>query len=116
MAPASADILCIGIDSAAMLTRILILERAGHNVTQARDLRQVQSACETIGFHIAILGQSLNASEKKRIADVVLKHCTATKILELHSGIAPELPQADAHLQVTAIEPQGLIDAVNALL
>ena len=111
-----ADILCIGIDNSAMRTRLLILEGAGHNVTQARDLRQVQAACETVSFAVAILGQSLNPSEKKRITDVVLTHCKSAKILELHTGIAPELPQADDHLQVSAVDAQGLVNAVNALL
>ena len=116
MAGRGADILCIGIDSASMRTRLLILERAGHTVTQARDLRQVQAACETISFSVAILGQSLNANEKMRVSDVVLKSCKSAKILELHTGIAPDLPHANEHLQANAIEPQDLIDAVNALL
>lgn len=60
-----ADVLCIGIDDAAMRTRMLVLERSGHKVTQARDLRQIQAACETISFSVAVLGQSLNARRKK---------------------------------------------------
>lgn len=115
-AMARADILCIGMDDASMQTRRLVLERAGHQVIQARDLRQVKTACENISFGIAILGQSLNSSEKKRIADVVLASCKTAKILELHTGIAPELPEADAHLQVGAMEPKGLVEAVNTLL
>ena len=111
-----ADVLCIGIDSAAMQTRMLVLERSGHRVTQARDLRQVKTACETISFAVAVLGQSLNASEKRRITDVVLTSCKSAKILELHTGIKPDLPQADKHLQVSAAEPQSLVEAVNALL
>ena len=116
MAQRGANILCIGIDSAAMRTRLLILERAGHKVTQARDLRQVQSACETISFDVAILGQSLNANEKMRINDVLQKNCKSAKILELHTGLAPDLPHADEHLQATTMEPEDLIDAVKALL
>lgn len=99
MAGRGADILCIGIDSASMRTRLLILERAGHTVTQARDLRQVQAACETISFSVAILGQSLNANEKMRVSDVVLKSCKSANILELHTGIAPDLPHANEHLR-----------------
>jgi DNA-binding NtrC family response regulator len=116
MAQRGADILCIGLDSAAMRTRLLILERAGHKVTQARDLRQVESACEAISFDVAILGQSLNANEKMRVSDVLQKNCKSAKILELHIGVAPDLPHADEHLQATAMEPQDLIGAVNALL
>ena len=60
------EVLGVGFDDAAMRTRRLILERAGHVVTQARDLRQVQAACENTSFAVAVLGQSLNANEKKR--------------------------------------------------
>lgn len=116
MAQRAADILCIGIDNAAMQTRLLILERAGHNVIQARDLRRVKTACETISFDIAILGQSLSRNEKKRVIDVVLAHCKTARILELHTGIAPEFPGADAHLQASAIEPEVLVETVGTLL
>ena len=115
-APYMAEVLCVGMDDAAMQTRRLILERAGHVVSQARDLRRVKEACEVKSFSVVILGQSLNASEKRRITDVVLTSCKSAKILELHTGIRPDLPQADKHLQVSATEPQALVGAVNALL
>ena len=111
-----ADVLCIGRDDAAMQTRMLILERAGHSVSQARDLRQVKAACETFSFAVAVLGQSLNPNEKKRIVDVIMTSTKPTRILELHSGIAPELTEADEHLQVSATEPEALVKAVNTLL
>lgn len=111
-----ADVLCVGMDDAAMQTRRLILEKAGHVVSQAQDLRRVKEACEVNSFSIVILGQSLNASEKRRITDVILTHCKSAKILELHKGISPELPRADEHLQVSQMEPQALVDAVAALL
>jgi 4-hydroxy-3-methylbut-2-enyl diphosphate reductase IspH len=103
-------------DDAAMQTRRLILEKAGHTVSQARDLRRVKQACEANSFSVVILGQALNASEKRRIADVVLTHCKSAKILELHTSITPDVPEADEHLQVSAIEPENLVEAVNALL
>lgn len=110
------EILCIGIDNAAMQTRLLILERAGYKVLQARDLRRVKTACENISFAIAILGQSLNGSEKRRISDVVISCCKTAKILELHTGVTPDLPEADAHLHVVAMEPEVLVETVDTLL
>jgi hypothetical protein len=109
------DVLCIGIEDAAMQTRRLILEKAGYTVTLARDLRQVKTECENNSFSIAILGQLLNPSEKKRITDVVRRYCKTGKILELHTAITPDVPEADAHLQVSASEPAGLIEAVSTL-
>ena len=111
-----ANLLCVGIDDAAMMTRKLTLEKAGHTVTQTRDLLQVKAACEGADFSIAILCQSLNSNEKKRIRDVLLTNCKAARILELHKSITPELSDADWHLQIGAAEPQGLTEAVNTLL
>jgi len=111
-----ASVLCIGLDDAAMKTRKLILEKSGHEVTQARDLLQVKTLCEVHSFSVAVLGQSLNSSEKMRIADTVLKYCKTAKILELHIGVGQELPSADGHLQITASEPEGLLQAVNRLV
>ena len=115
MARAVTDVLCVGLDDAGMQTRRMILERAGHTLTQAQDLRQVQAACKSIKFSVVVLGQSLNANEKKRVSDIVLTHCKGAKLLELHTGIAPELPKADGHLQVNGGEPEGLVEAVNTL-
>jgi hypothetical protein len=70
-----ANILCIGLNNVLMKTRTLILEKAGHKVTQACDLRQVDVAGETNSLAVAILGQSLNSNEKMRIADVILTRC-----------------------------------------
>jgi hypothetical protein len=109
------DVLCVGLDDAAMRTRRMILERAGHTITQARDLRQVQAACEIFSFSVVILGQSLNANEKKRVSDVVQTLCKGAKILELHTDIAPQLLKADGYLRVNGGEPDGLLEAVNTL-
>ena len=51
-----------------------------------------------------------------RISHVALRSCKSAKILEFHTAVAPDLPLADTHLQVVAIDPQDLVDAVNALL
>lgn len=40
------DILCSVIEDAAMQTRRLILEKAGYTVTQARDLRKIETECQ----------------------------------------------------------------------
>ncbi|HKT23656.1 MAG TPA: hypothetical protein VJR04_03575 [Terriglobales bacterium] len=111
-----ANILCVGKDDALMQTRRVILERAGHVISQACDLRQVIAACESDSFQIAVLGQSLPAAEKLRITSTVLRYCRGIKVLELHIGIAPDVSTADAHVRVTASEPEALGDAVSALL
>ena len=73
------------------------------------------AACEN-PIRVAVIGNSLKAREKMRVSDLVRTQCKAVKILELHTGISPELPSAHAHLRVTVSQPEGLIEAVNALL
>jgi len=60
MVQRSVDILGIGMNDAAMESRKLVLERAGHNVTQARDLREVRAACEARSFDVVVIGQWVN--------------------------------------------------------
>ena len=67
--------------------------RCRHTASEAKDIRQIRTVC-----------------------DVVRKQCKAAKILELHTGIAPELPSAHGHLRITEAQSAGLIEAVNALL
>ena len=112
-----ANVLCIGKDDAAMQIRRLILERAGHSITQASDLRLVITACQNDQFHVAMLGQLLGGPEKMRVTDVVRKNCPGAKILELYTSAAPEIPnKVDAHLSVNSDNlAEELIGAVNRL-
>ena len=98
-----------------METRRLILERAGHSVTGVRDFREIVASCRSTTFSLAILGQTLPAKEKLRVCEVVRRECPGAKILELHTGVTPELPSADAHLQVAAGVPDKLLDCVSEL-
>ena len=99
-----------------MQARRLILERAGHTVTPARNLREVIAACRSDSFSVVILGPALPRNEKLRVRDVLYIECRDAKVLELHTGVAPELSSADAHLRVTASAPEGLVACVDSLI
>jgi PleD family two-component response regulator len=62
-----ANVLCVGINDAMMRKRQSILERAGHSVTQATDLRRVIAVCERNRFAVAVLGPFLHQPEKLRV-------------------------------------------------
>jgi len=111
-----ADILNVGFDSALLTTRRVMLERAGHRVALAHDFRQAVAACERKSFNIVILGNSLLANEKLRVADIVRRHCDGVRLLELHNGAKPDLPDADAHLQALQARPEEFLQAVDSLL
>lgn len=100
-----------------MRTRLLILERGGHSVTQAKDLRRVLEVCEGNQFAVAVLGPHLRQMEKLRVTDAVRKHCPGAKILELYTVAAPEIPnEVDAHLPANSDNLAGeLVGPVNRL-
>src|SRR5258708_14185308 len=75
-----AEIVVVGTSEAVITTRRAILERAGHQVTLARDLREVIAGCEQGRFDVVILGQSLPSQEKHRVSDTVSKLCPGVKI------------------------------------
>ena len=110
-----ADILNVGFDTALLTTRRVSLERAGHRVAQAHDLCQVLAVCERKSLDVVILCNTLNESEKMRIADVVRRFCGDAMLLDLHNGSMPDLPYADAHLQAPDGRPKDLLRAVEAL-
>lgn len=109
-------VLCTGVDSLLLETRKLILERAGHKVIGARNLRQIEAACRKHHFDVAVLGQTLSSENKKSAASLVRKYCGQAKILELfqpHHG--KTIADADAWLEVPAEVPQDLAERVTEL-
>jgi CheY-like chemotaxis protein len=109
------EILCIGTNDATTITRRAILERAGHTVTPVQDFLEIVKACQAKIFDVAILSHILPIREKQRISASLGQTCPKTKLLELHVGIAPELPDADGHLQVTTSQPAELVKVVDVL-
>ena len=92
-----ANILCIGMDDASMHAKQATLERAGHTVSLAKDVRQVIAACSGILFDVILIGQSIPGKEKLRVHELLQDRCNGAKILEQHNA-SPELPSADAHI------------------
>ena len=109
-----ADILCIGIDDQSLQTKQSTLERAGHTVSLAKDVREVISACSGIRFDVILIGQTIPAKEKLRVHELIQRHCAGAKILEQHA-VLPELPAADAHIR--AGEPgEELVQMIQNLV
>jgi len=111
-----ANILRIGVDESSTKPRRLLLERAGHTVSEASDVRQVVAACSGVQFDLIIIGDTLPAKEKLRVSTLVQEHCRGTKILELHSAAQPDLENADAHLHVNGDAPEELSRWVDQLI
>ena len=109
-------VLCTGVDLSLVHTRQLILERAGHTVVSALDEPSLLAACERNKFDVAVVGQTVSAKVKRRIARVVRENCPNAKLLELYAlSTGKVLEDADAWLEVLADVPQELVTRVDAL-
>ena len=97
-----------------MHLRQVTLERAGHTVNLAKDVRQVIAACSGIQFDVIVIGHTLPAKEKLRVHELVQAHCDRAKILEQHA-VAPELAVADAHVRATE-SGENLVAVVEDLI
>jgi CheY-like chemotaxis protein len=110
-----ANVLQVGTNEAVLATRKAILEKAGHSVTLARDLRELISACEGSSFDIGIIGQAMPTMEKLRVSDTLRNRCEGIRLLEFHDAIKPDVETADAHLRVADTTPASFLDIVNEL-
>lgn len=110
-----AKIIHIGTCEPILATRKAVMEKAGHAVTLAHDLRAVIAACNSETFDIGILGHTLPAMEKLRVYGTLRHRCEGIRILEFHDAVKPDLADADAHLRVSQTSQEVFIDTVNRL-
>ena len=110
-----ANVLCIGVAEGVSKEQSAALEGAGHSLSEAKDVRQVITACSGIQFDVVLIGHSLPAMEKLRVGDIVRRHCGVAKILELHNSSLRQLPAADAHLRVRPSFVDDLLKTIDRL-
>ena len=109
-------VLCTGVDTSVVRTRQLILERAGHVVVPAMDEASLIAACQQHRFEVAVVGQTVSAKTKHRIAKLIRECCPAAKVLELYTlSTGKVIEDADSWLEVMADVPQELATRVEAL-
>jgi hypothetical protein len=109
-------VLCTGVDASLIMTRAMILERAGHKVVPALSEPQVTDACKGRTFDVAVIGQAVSPLEKIRIFNLVRMNCPRAKVLELfHPPTGKVLRDADDWLEVPTDIPANLAERVSAL-
>jgi hypothetical protein len=111
-----AHVLCTGVDRALLTTRKLLLERGGHTVVTASNERELTDACSRQNFGVAVIGQTVAPSEKRRIGCLLREKCPGAKVLELYSPHLGKLvPDADDWLVVPTEVPVDLAQRVTEL-
>ena len=85
-------------------------------VVTALDEASLITACEQNKFEVAVVGQTVSAKIKRRIAHLVREGCPNAKLLELYNlSTGKVLDDADAWLEVLADVPQELAAQVETL-
>lgn len=109
-------VLCTGSDPVVMQTRQLMLEKAGHTVVLASNDSQVEKACKSHRFDVAVIGQNVSPAVKQRFFRMLRELCVDARILELHRPFNERsLHEADAWLAMPSEAPEELPELVNAL-
>ncbi len=76
-------ILNISSDKTVATTREMILRQHGYQVLTALDLTDVERACRESEIDLAILGHSLNRSQRERVLQVLQSHCKGAPVLDI---------------------------------
>lgn len=109
-------VLNTGVYPPLLETRRLILEHAGHVVVTKAAESEIATACEVHQFDVAVIGQSASPQLKRRLFNVIRRHCRTVKVLELTSPDSSKtLDAADAWLEVRPMETDALAQRVNEL-
>jgi hypothetical protein len=91
--PVTHTILCISANDAILQTRKLLLEKNGYQVIPALNFREVEDACRSGNFDMALIGQDIEAKPKKALGFKIRELCPRVLILEM-CRYSPEIEGA----------------------
>lgn len=106
------SILAISHDRALLETRRLLLKTLGHHVESILDFRDLTSVLQEQACDVAVVGFSVPAAEKRRVAAQIREHRPDCKIVEIFQ-MSPEIANAAAYVR-NEDGPDALLSAVRA--
>ncbi|HKD80240.1 MAG TPA: response regulator [Candidatus Angelobacter sp.] len=109
------NILSISYDKPLLLTRQMLLQREGYEVTSALGFTAAVEACkERPEFDLILMGHSMPHKDKMAFISVIRGQCDAPLLSILRHG---DPPIAEASYCVDSHDgPDALLAAVNAVL
>lgn len=109
----SRHILSVSYDEPLLLTRGLLLEREGYQVTSAVGFNPALSQCERGGFDLFVLGHSIPQHDKHQLIHCFRKNSQAP-VLSLQRTGEPIVDGADFH--VLPEDPREFLATVARIL
>ena len=108
-------ILSISYDESLLVTRHLILEQAGFDVSSALGFAEAMELCsKNQHYDLVLMGHSMPRKDKSALIAALRPKCQAPVLSIRRHGDAP-LPEADYSVD-TLEGPDRLIDAVNSAI
>jgi DNA-binding response OmpR family regulator len=107
-------ILSISYDESLLVTRQILLEREGYDVTSAFGFTAAMEICNARqDFDLILMGHSIPQKDKTALIAAIRPKCDAPLLSILRRGDAP---MQEASYTVDSMEgPKALVDAVNAV-
>jgi DNA-binding response OmpR family regulator len=102
-------------DPHLLLTRSLVLERAGFNVTRVSSVTEMAGLTEVSQIDLAVLGQTLDVNEMNEVIRIVGEQWPKSRILILNISGEPivDVPNCD-HLR-SSDGPEALLAKAREL-
>src|SRR3954452_6526890 len=89
-------VLCISYDESLLLTRKMILEQAGFEVTPALGFAEAMEICESDpGFELIVIGHSMPRKDKTALIHTLRSMQCNAPVLSIRRHNDPPLPEAD---------------------
>jgi len=89
-------ILNVSLNGALLMARHAKLQEQGYEVSSVSTWEEFERACALGGSDLLILGHTLKPSTKNDMWQFTVKHCPATRVVELYLH-APSLPLPSGH-------------------
>ena len=105
-------ILSVSYDEHLLVTRRLMLEREGHQVTSALGFAQATTRCKEGAFDLLIMGHTIPATDKQKLIEIFRSSCPAPVLSLRRQG--DTLVAADFH--VFSDSPDKLLKTVGNIL
>ena len=105
-------IFCVSYDESLLITRKMILEQAGFDVTPALGFAEAKEHCENDPrFDVIIMGHSMPRKDKTALIGNLRRQCNAPVVsIRRHN----EAPLAEADFSIDSHDgPEALIEIVN---
>jgi CheY-like chemotaxis protein len=106
-------ILSISYDQSLLVTRQLILEQHGYEVSSAFGFAEAMEICSSRhDFDLVLMGHSMPQKDKKALVDAMRPNCKAPLLSILRHGDSP-IPQANYSVEAND-GPDALVEAVRS--